>query len=80
MSTWGKMNTHPLLEGLKTSTTALQISLELFCNIENDSIRRPSYTISGRMTKRRPTIPQGYVFNYVHSMLICNSQKLETAT
>jgi hypothetical protein len=32
-----------------------------------------------RIIKRHPTIPQGYLLNYVHSSFINNNQKLEAA-
>jgi hypothetical protein len=33
---------------------------------------------SWEYTPKCPTMPQGHVFHYIHSSLICNSQKLET--
>jgi hypothetical protein len=39
---------------------------------------RPSYTTLGHVPKRCPTMPQGHIFHYVYSGLICDSQKLKT--
>jgi hypothetical protein len=32
----------------------------------------------GSILERWPTMPQGHVFHYVHSGLVCDRQKLET--
>ena len=71
-------HTPPLLVGLQTSTTTLEINLEVLQKIGNRSTGRPSYTTLGNILKRCPTMPQGLMFHYVHSGLICDSQKLET--
>jgi len=39
---------------------------------------KDSDTTLGNIPKRCSTIPQGHMFHYVHSNLICGSQKLET--
>jgi hypothetical protein len=75
---WRKRNTPPLLVGLQTGTTALEINLEVPQKIGNRYTRRPSNITLGNITKRYPAMPQGHVFHYVHSSLICDSQKLET--
>jgi hypothetical protein len=36
-------------------------------------------SLFGHIPKRCPTMPQGHLFEYVHSSLISNSQKLETS-
>jgi hypothetical protein len=38
----------------------------------------PAIPLLGILPKRCSSISQGHVFHYVHSSLICNSQKLET--
>jgi hypothetical protein len=74
----GERNTPPLLEGLQTGSTPLEINLEVPQKIGNRSTRRLNYTTLGNIPKRCPTVPQGHVFHYVHSGLICDSQKLKT--
>ena len=46
--------------------------------IANRSTWRPSNTTLGNISKSCPTMSQGHVFHYVHSGLVCCSQKLET--
>jgi hypothetical protein len=57
--------------------TTLEINLEVPQKIGNRSTWRQSYTTLGNIPKRCPTMPQGQVFFYVHSGIICDSQKLE---
>jgi hypothetical protein len=64
--------------GLQTGTTTLEINLEVPQKIGNGSTWRFSYTTLQNRPKRCPTMPQGHMFQYVHSSLICDSQKLET--
>jgi hypothetical protein len=64
---WRKRNTPRLLVELQTGTTTLEINPQ---KVGNRSTRN--------ITKRCPTTPQGHVFHYVHSGLICDSQKLKT--
>jgi hypothetical protein len=68
-----KVNTPPLLVGVKTCTTTLEINLELSQKTGNISASRSSYTTPGDILKKCSTIPQG-----IHSSFICNRQKLET--
>jgi hypothetical protein len=75
---WRKRNTPPLLVGLQTGTTTLEINLVVPQKIGNRSTQIPSYTTLGHIPKRCPTRPQEHVLQYVHSSLIYNSQKLET--
>jgi hypothetical protein len=63
---------------LQAGTTTLQINLEVPQKIGNRCTWRPSYTTLGNTSKRCSNMPQGYVFHYVHSGLICDSQKLKT--
>ena len=65
---WRRRNTPPLLMGLKTGTTTLEISLEVPQKIGNRSTWTPSYSTLGNIPKRCPTIPQGHVFHYVHNL------------
>jgi hypothetical protein len=72
------MNTPPLLVGLQTDATTLEINLAFSQKIGNSFTSRPSYTTPGYIPKTYSTIPQGHLLSYVHSNFICNSQKLET--
>jgi hypothetical protein len=74
---WRKRNTPPLLVGLQTRTICLENNMEIPQKIENRSTWRPSYTTLGNIPKIHSIMPQEYVFHYVHSSLICHSQKLE---
>jgi hypothetical protein len=73
-----KRNTPPLLMGLQGGTTTLEIDLEFPQKTGNISTGRPSSTTVGNILKRCPTMPQRHMFHYVHSGLVCDSQKLET--
>ena len=70
--------TLPLRAGVQTCTAILEINLAVSQKTGNSSTSRPSYTTPGHISKRYSNIPQRYLLNYVHSSLICNSQKLET--
>jgi hypothetical protein len=70
---WRKRNTPPLLVGLQTCSTTLEINLVIPVKIG-----RSIYATTGHILKRCPTMPQEYVFHYFHSDLTCDSQKLET--
>ena len=57
-------------------TTKLQVEIcEFPQKIGNSSTRRPSYSTFVHIPKRYPTM---HMLNYVHSSLICDSQKLKT--
>jgi hypothetical protein len=73
-----KRETTPLLLGLQTGTTMVEINLEVPQYIGNRSTRRPSYTTLGHIPKRYPSMTQGNMLHNVHSGHICDSQKLET--
>jgi hypothetical protein len=75
---WRKRNTPPLLVGLQTGTTTLEINLAIPQIIGNSSTWRFSYTAPGYIPKAWSTIRQGHLLYYVYSSLIPNSQKLET--
>ena len=45
--------------------------------IENQLTSTPSNTTLGHIRKGCSIILQGYLFNYVHSNIICNRQNLE---
>jgi hypothetical protein len=64
--------------GLQTGITTLEINLEIPQNIVDMSTWRPSYITLGHIPTRCPTITKGHVCHYVHSGIICDSQKLET--
>jgi hypothetical protein len=75
---WRKRNTSPLLVGLQTGTTTLEINLEVPQKIGTRSTWRHINTILGNIPKRCPTMPQGHVFHYVDNSLVGDNQKLET--
>ena len=56
---WGRRNTPPLLVGLQTGTTTLEINLEVPQKIGNRSTRRPSYITLGRIPKDTPPCHRG---------------------
>jgi hypothetical protein len=62
-----------LLVGVQTCTTILEISLIVSQKTGSSSTPSPSYISPGCI----PAIPQGHMLSYVHSNLICSSQKLE---
>jgi hypothetical protein len=70
-----KGNTSTLLVGVQTCTTTLEINLAVSLRIGNSSTSRLSYTTPWYIPKGCSTIPQGHLLNYVHSGIICNSQK-----
>ena len=71
---WRKRNTSPLLVGLQTGTTTLEINLEVPQKIGTRSTWRPSYSTLGNIPKRGPTMPLGHVFHYVHRGLVCDKK------
>ena len=75
---WSNRNTPPLLVGMQTYTTTLEISMEISQKIGNQPTSGHSNTTLGHIPKNFSIILQGHLFNYVHSSTICNSQKLET--
>ena len=75
---WGKANTPPLLEGVKTCTTTLENQYGGFSKIVNQSISRPRDTTLGHIPEGCTFIPQRCLLNYVYSSIICHSQNLET--
>jgi hypothetical protein len=46
--------------------------------LERDLPEDPAITLLGIYSKDAPNMPQGQVLHYVHSGLICDSQKLKT--
>ena len=74
-----KGNTHPMLVEMKTSSATLEISMVVSQKIGNQPTSGPSNTTLGHIPKGYAIILQGHLCNYVHSSLICDSQKLETA-
>ena len=66
----------PLLVGMQTCTTTLEINLAGSQETGNSSTSKPSNMTPGNILKRCPTIPQGHLLKYVHSSFIHNSQKL----
>jgi hypothetical protein len=75
---WIKENTPPLLVGVPTCTTTIEISLAVSQITGNSSTLRPSYTIAGHIPKRSSRTPQGPLLNSVHSSFTHNRYKLQT--
>ena len=75
---WRRRNTLPLLVELHTDTTTLEINLQVIQKTASRSTWRPSNTTLGNIPKICLTMPQGHMFHYVYSGLVCDSQKLET--
>ena len=76
---WREGNSHPLLVGMQTCTANVEISVAVSQETGSQPPSRPSNSTLGNLPKRCPIILQKYLFNYVHSSTICNSQNLETA-
>ena len=70
-------NTPPLLAGVQTCTTNLEITLVVSQNTGNKSTSRPSDTPLGHIPKGYSIMPQGHLLNNVHSSIMHNSQKVE---
>ena len=75
---WSKGNTHLLLVGMQTCTTALEISMAGSQKIGNQSTSEHINTFLGHLPKECTLIPQGHLLNCIYSSITCNSQKLET--
>ena len=75
---WSKGNTHPLLVGMQTCTTTLEISMAVSQKIGNQPTSGSSNITLWHIPKRCSIILQKHLFNYVHSSIIYKSQNLET--
>jgi hypothetical protein len=78
---WSKGNTTPVLVGVQTCTTTLEINFAVSQTFGNSSKSKSSYTIilaPGHIPKRCSIILQGNLLNCVPSSFIGNSQKMET--
>ena len=75
---WGKGNTSALLVGIQAGITPLDVSVAISQKIRKQPSSRPSNTTFGYISKGCSIVPQGHVFNYVHSSFVCHSQNLET--
>jgi hypothetical protein len=60
---WSKENSPPLLVGVQTSTTTLEINLVVSQKTGNSFTSRPSYTTPEHILKRCPTLPQGHLLD-----------------
>ena len=70
-----KGNTSQLLVGVQTCIVTLEISMVVSQKIGKQSTSRPNNTTLIHIPKGYLIIPQGRLLNYVHSSIICNSQK-----
>ena len=75
---WSKGNTPLLLVGVQTSTATMEINMVVPQKMGNQFISRPRYTTLGHIPKGLYILPQGHLFNHVHSSFIHNRQKLKT--
>ena len=65
----GKGNIPPL--------APLDISMAISQEIRKQPTSRPSNTTFGYILNGSSIVPQGHVFNFVHSSTVCHSQNLE---
>ena len=72
-----KRNTSPLLVGLQTDTTTLEISLAIPQKTGHSTTWRSSYSTSGHIPQRHSNKQQRYMHHNVHNSSIYISQKLE---
>ena len=70
-------NTSSLLGGSANFTSTLDSNLVVSPKIGNNATPGLSYTTLRHINKRCSIISQGYLLNYVHRSIICNSKKLE---
>ena len=75
---WSKGDTLPLLVGVQICTATLKTNMACSQKIGTQLTSRPIYTTPGHISKGCFILPQGYMFNYVHSSFIHNRQKLKT--
>jgi hypothetical protein len=75
---WRMRNTPALLVGLKVEQPLWRSIWRFLRKLEIDLPEDPSIFTFGNIPKGCPTMPQGHLFHYVHSSLICDSQQLET--
>jgi hypothetical protein len=74
---WRKRNTPPLLVGLQTGTTSGN-QWRFFRKLEIYLPEDPAMSLLGTNPKDAPPCHRGMCsIHYVHSVLICDSQKLE---
>ena len=73
-----KENTFPLLVGVQSCTTTLEINLSVPQKFWNRSNSRSTYNTPAYIHKRSSTIAQVHLLNYVHISFVCSSQKQET--
>ena len=74
-----QMDHSPLLLGVQTCTTIMEISIVVPQNTGNPSTpQHPTISLLDINPKNIPTLPQRHFLSYVHSSFIHNIQKLET--
>ena len=66
---WSEGNTSPLLVGMQTCTTTLEISVAVSQKIENQPSKGPSNTTLRHITQRCSIILQGHLLNNVIAAL-----------
>ena len=75
---WSKEHSHPLLVGMQTCATTLEISVAASQKIGIQPTLVSSNTTIGNIPQKCSIILQKHVFSYVHNIIVCNSQKLVT--
>ena len=75
---WGKGNTSALLMRIQASTAPLDVSVAISQKIRKQPSLRSSNITFGYISKGCSIMPQGHVFNYIRSSIVCDSQNLET--
>ena len=68
----------PLLVGVQTCTTPMEIDMAVSQNAGNQSTLKPKYTTLERKLNGCSILPQRQLLNYVHSSKIHNIQDMET--
>ena len=68
---WSKGNTHPLLVGMQTYVTSLEINVVVSQKTGDQPTSESSNSTLGNILKRCSIILQKRLFNYVQSTIIC---------
>ena len=71
-------NTPSLLGEVQTFTASLEVRMIVSQKTRSYSTSKHSYTTFGHLFKECSITPQGHLFNYAHSSIMCNSKNLET--
>ena len=75
---WSKGNTPQLLVEVQNSTVTLEISMSVSYKTVKQPTSTPSNTTLGHITKECTNISRVHVLNYVLTVIVHNSQNMET--